>query len=77
MGDVAVTVVKGPMTTTTHAASIDIARMGSWSPGCKECWWDEGAGPDVGSWFTGRNELPERTWETRGTPSLRLTAAPG
>jgi len=43
----------------------DIPRMGSWSPVCKECWWDEGAGPQVGAWFTGRNELPERTWETR------------
>jgi Polyketide cyclase / dehydrase and lipid transport len=43
----------------------DVTRMGEWSPVCKACWWDEGSGPDVGSWFTGRNELPERTWETR------------
>ena len=43
----------------------DITRMGAWSPVCKECWWDEGAGPEVGAWFTGRNELPDRTWETR------------
>jgi len=43
----------------------DITRMGAWSPVCKACWWDEGAGPEVGAWFTGRNELPERTWETR------------
>jgi len=43
----------------------DITRMGRWSPVCKECWWDEGAGPEVGSWFSGRNVLPERTWETR------------
>jgi hypothetical protein len=43
----------------------DITRMGSWSPVCKECWWDEGAGPAVGAGFTGRNELPDRTWETR------------
>jgi hypothetical protein len=43
----------------------DITRMGKWSPVCKACWWDEGAGPEVGAWFTGRNELPERTWETR------------
>ena len=34
-------------------------------PVCKACWWDEGAGPQVGAWFTGRNETPERTWETR------------
>jgi hypothetical protein len=43
----------------------DVTRMGDWSPVCKACWWDEGAGPHVGAWFTGRNELPERTWETR------------
>jgi hypothetical protein len=43
----------------------DITRMGTWSPVCKECWWDEGDRPEVGAWFTGRNELPDRTWETR------------
>jgi hypothetical protein len=43
----------------------DISRMGAWSPVCKECWWDEGASATVGAWFTGRNVLPERTWETR------------
>jgi Polyketide cyclase / dehydrase and lipid transport len=43
----------------------DLARMGEWSPVCKACWWDEGDGPNVGAKFTGRNELPERTWETR------------
>jgi hypothetical protein len=67
------------MSARTHSASIviasspdelyelvsDVTRMGKWSPVCKECWWDEGAGPEVGSWFTGRNELPDRSWETR------------
>ncbi len=43
----------------------DVTRMGDWSPVCKECWWDDGASAAVGSWFTGRNELPDRTWETR------------
>ncbi len=43
----------------------DVTRMGEWSPVCKACWWDEGSGPQVGGWFTGRNELSERTWETR------------
>jgi hypothetical protein len=43
----------------------DVTRMGEWSPVCKACWWDEGDGPRPGTWFTGRNELPERTWETR------------
>lgn len=43
----------------------DVTRMGEWSPVCKACWWDEGGSPRVGAWFTGRNELPDRTWETR------------
>jgi Polyketide cyclase / dehydrase and lipid transport len=43
----------------------DVTRMGEWSPICTACWWDEGDGPWDGAWFTGRNELPERVWETR------------
>jgi Polyketide cyclase / dehydrase and lipid transport len=43
----------------------DVTRMGEWSPVCQACWWDDGHGPRAGAWFTGRNELPERTWETR------------
>ena len=43
----------------------DVTRMGEWSPVCTACWWDDGLGPRPGAWFTGRNELPERTWETR------------
>jgi hypothetical protein len=43
----------------------DVTRMGEWSPVCKACWWDEGDGPHVGAKFTGRNDGPERTWETR------------
>lgn len=48
-----------------YALVSDVTRMGEWSPVCRACWWDEGAGPHVGAWFTGRNETPERTWETR------------
>lgn len=47
----------------------DVTRMGEWSPICRACWWDDsdGAppGPRAGAWFTGRNETPERVWETR------------
>ncbi len=43
----------------------DVTRMGDWSPVCKACWWDDGGRPRAGAWFTGRNELPERVWETR------------
>lgn len=42
----------------------DVTRMGEWSPVCKACWWTEGDGPVVGARFGGRNERPERTWET-------------
>jgi hypothetical protein len=69
-----------------YAMVSDVTRMGAWSPICKACWWDEGVGPEVGAWFTGRNETPEsrneatgeiiaaRTWETR---SQVVAADPG
>jgi hypothetical protein len=76
------------MTPRTHSDSIvvdrtpgevyelvaDVTRMGEYSPICQECWWDEGDGPRVGAHFTGRNVLPERTWETR---SEVVAAEPG
>ncbi len=43
----------------------DVSRTGEWSPVCTGCTWDEGAGPQVGAWFTGTNEVPGRTWTTR------------
>lgn len=43
----------------------DVARIGEWSPVCTACWWDEGDSARVGARFTGRNEIPGRTWETR------------
>jgi Polyketide cyclase / dehydrase and lipid transport len=43
----------------------DVTRMGEWSPVCRACWWDDGDTVRVGAWFTGRNEVPGRTWETR------------
>jgi len=52
----------------------DVTRTGEWSPICTSCWWDDGAGPSVGSWFTGHNETPERTWETRSQVTV---AEPG
>ncbi len=52
----------------------DVTRMGEWSPVCKACWWDEGETPRAGAWFTGRNELPDRTWETRSEVAV---AEPG
>lgn len=52
----------------------DVIRTGEFSPVCTTCWWDEGDGPHVGAWFTGRNETRERTWETR---SQVVAADPG
>ncbi len=44
----------------------DITRTGSWSPVFTSCWWDDEAeAGQVGAWFTGRNELSNRTWQTR------------
>jgi len=52
----------------------DVTRTGEWSPVCMSCWWDDGAGPRAGAWFTGRNKVPGRTWETR---SEVVAAEPG
>lgn len=44
----------------------DVTRTGEWSPVCTGCWWDDNdRSGQVGTWFTGRNEVPGRTWETR------------
>lgn len=51
---------------TLYDLVSDITRTGEWSPVCMSCWWDdEDSAGQVGAWFTGRNELPHRTWETR------------
>jgi len=53
----------------------DITRTGEWSPVCTSCWWDnEDSADKVGAWFTGRNALPHRSWETR---SQVVVAEPG
>jgi hypothetical protein len=59
---------------TLYDLVSDVTRMGEWSPVCKACWWDDGDQPRVGAWFTGRNEVPGRTWETR---SEVVAAEPG
>src|SRR5665811_345818 len=43
----------------------NMTRIGERSPVCKACRWDDGSAVHVGDWFTGRNLLPDRTWETR------------
>jgi len=49
----------------------DVTRMGEWSPICKTCWWDDGDGPRLGAWFTGRNESRERSGDTRSQWEIR------
>lgn len=57
--------VKAPAETIYDLVS-DITRTGEWSPVCTRCWWDdEDSAGQPGAWFTGRNELPHRSWETR------------
>ncbi|WP_205730190.1 SRPBCC family protein [Blastococcus sp. TF02-8] len=67
------------MESRTHSSSVvirsspeavydlvsDVTRTGEWSPVCRACWWDGDGSAQVGAWFTGRNEVPGRTWETR------------
>ncbi|MCH9840696.1 MAG: SRPBCC family protein [Actinomycetia bacterium] len=60
---------------TLYDLVSDIGRTGEWSPICTACWWDdETTAGEVGAWFTGRNVLPERTWESR---SQVVVAEPG
>ena len=60
---------------TLYDLVSDIGRTGEWSPICITCWWDdETTAGEVGAWFTGRNVLPERTWESR---SQVVVAEPG
>ena len=59
---------------TLYDLISDVTRMGEWSPVCKAGWWDSGTTAQVGGWFTGRNEIPGRTWETR---SEVVVAEPG
>ena len=51
---------------TLYDMVSDITRTGEWSPVCTSCRWDDDAEAGrVGAWFTGHNELRQRTWETR------------
>lgn len=71
-----ITVARSPE--QLYALLSDVTRTGEWSPTCTACWWDDdvdlSGGAPVGAWFTGRNEVPGRTWETR---SQVVAAEPG
>jgi hypothetical protein len=60
---------------TLYDLVSNVTRTGEWSPVCKSCWWDDEAEAGrAGAWFNGRNELPDRTWDTR---SQVVVAEPG
>jgi hypothetical protein len=60
---------------TLYDLVSDITRTGEWSPVCTSCWWDdEREAGQVGAWFTGRNQLPNRVWQTRSQVAV---AEPG
>ncbi len=46
-----------------YAMVSDVTRMGEWSPEATGGRWIDGGSGQVGDWFVGENELPERSWE--------------
>jgi hypothetical protein len=68
------TVLIGAPAEALYEMVSDVTRTGEFSPVCTACWWDDGDGPRVGAWFTGRNRTADRTWETR---SQVVAATPG
>ena len=66
----------------TYAIIADVTRIGELSPICKAAWWDEaepapGTPPQVGAWFTGRNEMPGRDpWSVVARSFWRSRAGP-
>jgi uncharacterized protein YndB with AHSA1/START domain len=50
---------------TLYDMIADVPRMGEWSPACTGATWDEGAGPTLGSWFTGHNKAADREYDRR------------
>ncbi|MER5774874.1 SRPBCC family protein [Streptomyces sp. NPDC002039] len=43
----------------------DVSAIGRWSPDATDVRFDQGAGPRVGAWFSGRNRRDGREWATR------------
>ncbi|PRY34745.1 SRPBCC family protein [Umezawaea tangerina] len=52
----------------------DVSLIGTWSPSADAAVYDEGDGPRVGAWFTGRNHRGDREWSSR---SRVVAAEPG
>lgn len=67
-----ITVAASPQ--ALYALVSDVTRTGEWSPICRRCEWDDPDRTGVGAQFTGFNETPQRSWQTRCTV---VTAEPG
>ncbi|MFG2994180.1 SRPBCC family protein [Streptomyces sp. NPDC048257] len=52
----------------------DVSAISRWSPNASDVTFDQGAGPRVGAWFSGRNRKGGRQWTTR---SQVVRADPG
>ncbi|MET9224358.1 SRPBCC family protein [Lentzea sp. NPDC003310] len=52
----------------------DVSAIGRWSPNASGAAYDDGAGPEVGAWFSGHNRRDGKEWTTR---SQVVTAEPG
>ncbi|MDX8033255.1 SRPBCC family protein [Lentzea sp. BCCO 10_0856] len=52
----------------------DVPAISRWSPNASDVAFDEGAGPEVGAWFSGRNRRNGKEWTTR---SQVVKAEPG
>ncbi|MGW6978306.1 SRPBCC family protein [Streptomyces sp. NPDC054932] len=52
----------------------DVSGISRWSPNATDVTFDQGAGPRVGAWFSGRNHKDGRQWTTR---SQVVRADPG
>ncbi|MDX3659229.1 SRPBCC family protein [Streptomyces sp. ID05-26A] len=52
----------------------DVSAIGRWSPNASDVVYDEGAGPEVGAWFSGHNRKGDKEWTSR---SQVVRAEPG
>lgn len=52
----------------------DVSSISRWSPNASEVAFDEGSGPEAGSWFSGHNRRDGKEWTTR---SQVVRAEPG
>lgn len=52
----------------------DVSAIGRWSPNASEVAYDEGHGPEAGSWFSGHNRKDGKEWTSR---SQVVKAEPG